>query len=66
MSFTAAADSYVATFWRAAREVDPGVRGEQARAGVRDACGAGLPDGPFTLTARAWYARGTVPGEGVE
>jgi ubiquinone/menaquinone biosynthesis C-methylase UbiE len=27
---------------------------------VRDACRASLPDGPFSLAARAWYARGTV------
>src|SRR5690606_11631712 len=26
---------------------------------VREACRAELPEGPFTLTARAWYARGT-------
>lgn len=26
---------------------------------VREACRAQLPDGPFTLTARAWWARGT-------
>jgi SAM-dependent methyltransferase len=28
---------------------------------VRDACRAQLPDGPFSLEARAWCARGTVP-----
>ncbi len=28
---------------------------------VRDACAAKLPDGAFSLDARAWYARGTVP-----
>ena len=28
---------------------------------VREGCRAALPDGPFTLDARAWYARGTVP-----
>lgn len=28
---------------------------------VRDACRKALPDGPFSLDARAWYARGTVP-----
>jgi hypothetical protein len=28
---------------------------------VREACRASLPDGPFTLEARAWFARGTVP-----
>jgi SAM-dependent methyltransferase len=27
---------------------------------VREACRAQLPDGAFTLTARAWYARGLV------
>jgi ubiquinone/menaquinone biosynthesis C-methylase UbiE len=31
------------------------------QAAVRDACRAQLPDGPFTLPARAWYARGLVP-----
>lgn len=34
------------------------------RAALRDACRAKLPDGPFTLTARAWTARGVVPGPG--
>jgi ubiquinone/menaquinone biosynthesis C-methylase UbiE len=35
---------------------------EQAAA-VRDGCRAQLPsDGPFGLDARAWYARGRVPG----
>jgi ubiquinone/menaquinone biosynthesis C-methylase UbiE len=28
---------------------------------IRDACRPHLPDGPFTLPARAWYARGLVP-----
>jgi len=28
---------------------------------VREACRAALPPGPFSLTARAWYARGTAP-----
>lgn len=28
---------------------------------VRDAARARLPDGPFGLDARAWYARGTIP-----
>jgi ubiquinone/menaquinone biosynthesis C-methylase UbiE len=28
---------------------------------VREACRAALPEGPFTLTAKAWYARGTAP-----
>jgi len=31
------------------------------RAAIRDACRAQLPDGPFNLPARAWYARGLVP-----
>jgi len=31
------------------------------QAAIRDACRAQLPDGPFTLPARAWYARGLVP-----
>jgi len=31
------------------------------QAEIRDACRAQLPDGPFTLPARAWYARGLVP-----
>jgi SAM-dependent methyltransferase len=34
---------------------------ETQRARVCDACRAQLPDGPFSLQARAWYARGTVP-----
>jgi len=29
---------------------------------VREACRVVLPDGPFTLEARAWCARGVVPG----
>ncbi len=33
--------------------------GEQ-RSGVRDALHMRVPEGPFTLEARAWYARGTV------
>jgi SAM-dependent methyltransferase len=28
---------------------------------LREACRAVIPDDPFTLEARAWYARGTVP-----
>jgi SAM-dependent methyltransferase len=28
---------------------------------VREACRAALPEGSFSLTARAWYARGTAP-----
>jgi hypothetical protein len=31
------------------------------RAEVRSACRAALPEGPFALTATAWWARGTVP-----
>jgi SAM-dependent methyltransferase len=31
------------------------------RARVRDACRAQVPDGPFSLNARAWCACGTVP-----
>ena len=110
----------LSTFWRAAREIDPGASGEQTRAGVtegdiagrfrraglgdvvegtleaqadydgfddfwvpftfavgpageylaslapdrqapvREAVRAAVPDGPFSLSARAWYARGTV------
>lgn len=34
----------------------------EQQAAVRDACRAALPDGPFSLDARAWYARGTVAG----
>lgn len=34
---------------------------EEQQAAVREACRAALPaDGPFSLDARAWYARGTV------
>jgi ubiquinone/menaquinone biosynthesis C-methylase UbiE len=29
---------------------------------VRDACREALPEGSFSLSARAWYARGTPPG----
>jgi len=115
----------LSTFWRAARELDPGAAGERARPGVaegdiaerfrragledvvegaldasaeyagfddfwepftlavgpageylaslppdrqaqlREACRAAMPgDGAFTLSARAWYARGTAPGAG--
>jgi ubiquinone/menaquinone biosynthesis C-methylase UbiE len=40
------------------RSLDP-----DQQAAVREGCRAALPaDGPFTLPARAWYARGTVPG----
>jgi SAM-dependent methyltransferase len=34
----------------------PPERGER----IREGCRAALPEGPFTLTARAWYARGTA------
>ena len=34
---------------------------EEQREAVREACRAALPDGPFSLDARAWYAQGTVP-----
>jgi hypothetical protein len=33
----------------------------EQRARVRDGCREMLPDGPFSLDARAWYASGTVP-----
>ena len=33
---------------------------DDQRSRVREALQAKLPDGPFTLDARAWYARGTV------
>src|SRR5690606_11998074 len=36
---------------------------ERHRVAVHDACRAALPSGPFSLDARAWYARGTVPDE---
>jgi len=32
----------------------------ERRTRVREACRAELPDGPFSLEARAWFARGTV------
>lgn len=31
---------------------------------VREACRAALPQGPFSLDARAWFARGSVPAAG--
>ena len=34
--------------------------GAQQQAGVRESCRAALPEGPFSLDARAWYARGTA------
>ncbi|CRK51297.1 Type 11 methyltransferase [Rhodococcus sp. RD6.2] len=33
---------------------------DDRRTAVREACRTELPDGPFTLSARAWYGRGTV------
>ena len=33
----------------------------EQRAAVREACRAALPDGPFSLDARAWCAQGIVP-----
>ena len=36
---------------------------ESQQAAVRERCREQLPaDGPFALDARAWFARGTVPG----
>ena len=35
---------------------------DEQRAQVREACRAELPDGPFSLEARAWCAVGIVPG----
>jgi len=34
----------------------------ELQARVRESCRVALPDGPFSLDARAWYARGTVAG----
>jgi hypothetical protein len=34
---------------------------DEQQARVREACRLALPEGPFSLDARAWYARGTVP-----
>lgn len=34
------------------------------QAQVRETCRAALPTGPFSLDARAWCARGTVPPGG--
>jgi SAM-dependent methyltransferase len=33
----------------------------ERQSSVRQRCREALPDGPFSLDARAWYARGTVP-----
>jgi SAM-dependent methyltransferase len=38
-------------------------RSDADRERVREACRAELPDGPFSLQARAWCARGTVPSQ---
>jgi SAM-dependent methyltransferase len=35
-------------------------RPEQEQAEIREACRAALPNGQFSLDARAWYARGTA------
>jgi SAM-dependent methyltransferase len=35
---------------------------DAGKATLREAVRSSLPDGPFTLPARAWLARGTVPG----
>jgi ubiquinone/menaquinone biosynthesis C-methylase UbiE len=35
---------------------------EQQRARIRNGCRERLPDGPFSLTSRAWYGRGRRPG----
>jgi trans-aconitate methyltransferase len=35
---------------------------DDRQSAVREACRVVLPDGPFTLEARAWCARGVVPG----
>jgi SAM-dependent methyltransferase len=37
---------------------------DEQRSKVREACRLALPSGPFSLDARAWYARGTVPVTG--
>jgi ubiquinone/menaquinone biosynthesis C-methylase UbiE len=36
---------------------------DEQQTAVREACRAALPDGPFSLDARAWYARGTVAAQ---
>ena len=35
---------------------------DAGKATLRDTVRASLPEGPFTLPARAWLALGTVPG----
>ena len=52
--FTGAAGPATSTFYAALDE--------DGRATLRDNVRASLPDGPFTLPARAWLALGTVPG----
>src|SRR5207248_361587 len=64
----------VSHFWRAAREIGPTGAGgpssgafyasldDAGKATLRDTVRASLPEGPFTLPARAWLALGTVPG----
>jgi SAM-dependent methyltransferase len=37
---------------------------DEQQARVREACRLALSEGPFSLDARAWYARGTVPVAG--
>ena len=39
-------------------------RSPEQQDAIRDECRRllGEPDGPFDLAARAWYARGVVPG----
>jgi len=37
---------------------------DEQQAKVREACRLALPEGSFSLDARAWYARGTVPTAG--
>ncbi len=36
-------------------------RSSEQQDAIREACRAKLPDGPFSLDAHAWYARGVVP-----
>jgi SAM-dependent methyltransferase len=38
------------------------IQDDATREAIREACRAQIADGPFTLDARAWYARGTVTG----
>jgi hypothetical protein len=48
MSFVVAAGAYVA-------ELD-----EERRSALRERCRTILTDGPFTITSRAWAARGAA------